>query len=133
MDRLDLKTVRLMNVDTADIARIGPLMPQTAFFMPDYGYAGGKSYNDLTYTLPTGQPVFRSLTYGSGPQALAGEIRTRIGATRPAFVNVFVLNWGNKLSDLKQTLDTLGPGYVPVTPSHLNALYRQAQTPPATR
>ncbi len=133
MDRLDLKTVRLMNVDAADIARIGPLMPQTAFFMPDYGYAGGKSYNDLTYTLPTGQPVFRSLTYGSGAQVLAGQIRTRIGATRPAFVNVFVLNWGNKLSDLKRTLDTLGPGYVPVTPSHLNMLYRQAQGLPTAR
>ena len=133
MDRMDMKTVRLMNVDAANIARIGLLMPRTTFFMPDYGYAGGTSYRELTYALPTDQSVFRALTYDGGAKTLSDQIHTRVGTIRPAFINVFVLNWSNKLSDLKQTLDALGPGYIPVLPSQLNGLFRQANGLPAAR
>jgi hypothetical protein len=53
-------------------------------------------------------------------------VRGSVGQTRPAFVNAFIWNWGSKLSDLKAMLDLLGPEYVAVTPTQLNALYREA-------
>ena len=127
MDRMDMKTVRLMNVRTEDIAGVGADLPGVAFLMPDYGTQGGDSYSHFTYTLPkTGQPVFRAVSYGPGAQTLANQVRGSVGATRPAFVNAFIWNWGSKLSDIRDMLANLGPGYVAVTPSQLNALYRQA-------
>lgn len=125
MGLMDMKTLRLMHVDAADIARVGPMLPDIDFLMPDYGYAGG-DYSRLTYRLPAGQAVFRAVTSGKGPENLADQIRKRAGSARPAFVNAFIWNWGSRLSDLKQTLELLGPGYVAVTPSQLNTLYRQA-------
>lgn len=126
MKRMDMKTVRLMGVGAPDIARVGRLMPDVKFFMPDYGYAGESPYGEITYTLPTGQTVFRAITSGSGAADLANQIRSRVGDTRPGFVNVFIWNWGSKLSDLKQMLDDLGPGYVALTPSQLQTLYLKA-------
>ena len=122
-----MKTVRLMNVRTEDIAGVGADLPGVGFLMPDYGTQGGDAYSHFTYTLPTGQPVFRAVSFGPGAERLAGEVRHSVGTTRPAFVNAFIWNWGSKLSDLKAMLDTLGPEYVAVTPTQLNALYRQAQ------
>ncbi len=58
----------------------------------------------------------------------ADQIRARAGAARPAFVNAFIWNWGSTLGDLKKTLELLGPNYVAVTPSQLNALYRETNT-----
>ncbi|MDQ3813157.1 MAG: hypothetical protein M3347_04300 [Armatimonadota bacterium] len=130
MQRLDMRTIRLMNVRTADIPRVGQLLPTVPFLMPDYGWSGPKSYEEFTYTLPTGQPVFRAALEGQGqsPQEKAERLRRRAGTARPAFLNAFVWNWGSKLRDLQRMLDILGPEYVAVTPSQLNALYRQAQT-----
>jgi hypothetical protein len=126
MERMGMKTVRLMNVRTEDIAGVGADLPGVAFLMPDYGTQGGDSYAHFTYTLPTGQPVFRAVSFGPGAQKLADQVRGSVGTVRPAFVNAFVWNWGSKMADLKAMLDALGPGYVAVTPSQLNALYRQA-------
>lgn len=126
MNRMDMNTLRLMDVRREDIARVAPLLPELDYLMPDYGHAGGTAYRELTYTLPTGQSVFRAVTSGSGPQHLAEQIRARALGARPAFVNAFIWNWGSNLSDLKKTLELLGPDYVAVTPSQLNALYRQA-------
>lgn len=128
MERTDMKTIRLMDVRTGDIARVGPLLRGVDFLLPDYGFAGPTSYDALTYTLPTGQSVFRAVTSGSGPENLANQIRARAGASRPAFVNAFIWNWGSSLGDLKKTLELLGPDYVAVTPSQLNALYRAANS-----
>ena len=47
MDRMDMKTVRLMNVRTEDIAGVGADLPGVAFLMPDYGTQGGDSYSPL--------------------------------------------------------------------------------------
>ena len=127
MNRMDMKTIRLMNVQTKDIAGVGADLPGIPFLMPDYGPNSSTNYPDYTYTLPTGQPVFRAVSNGPGAEKLASEVRSRVGATRPAFVNAFIWNWGSKLSDLKGMLDALGPDYVAVTPTQLNALYRQAQ------
>ena len=126
MRRLDLKGLRIMEAGPADIARVGADLPGVLFLMPDYGAVGEKALTERTYILPTGQPVFRAVSYGPHSQTLADEIRLRVGTTRPAFANAFVFLWGSSLRDIKGALDILGPDYIPVTPSQLNALYRQA-------
>ena len=126
MDTMDMKTLRLMDVRASDIARVGPLLPGVDFLLPDYGHDGAEKYNELTYSLPDGQAIFRAATNGDGPENLAGQIRRRAGASRPSFINAFIWNWGSSLGDLKKTLELLGPEYVAVTPSQLNTLYREA-------
>jgi hypothetical protein len=126
MDRMDMKTVRFMHPTVRDIAEAGRDLKGVSFFMPDYGHAGQPDYSDITYTLPTGQAVFRAAT-NVGPRDMAAQLRRHAGAQRPAFLNAFIVNWGLRLSDLKAMLDDLGPGFVAVTPSQLNALYREAQ------
>lgn len=131
MQRLDMHTIRLMNVEAPNIAQAARLMPNVRFLVPDYGNGGGKSYAQMTYDLPNDQTVFRAITGADpGPEKLAEQIKTRIGAQRPAFTNVFIWNWGSKLKDLKRLQELLGPEYVAVTPSQLYALYKQAH--PAT-
>jgi diadenosine tetraphosphatase ApaH/serine/threonine PP2A family protein phosphatase len=126
MDRMDMKTIRLMNVQTKDIQEVGEFLPKTKFIMADYGHAGPEKYQELTYTLPTNQTIFRAATNGSGPENLANQIRRRAGKNRPAFLNAFIWNWGSALSDLKKTLEILGPDFIAVTPSQLDSLYREA-------
>jgi hypothetical protein len=129
MERLDMRTIRLMNVSPPDIARAARLMPNVRFLMPDYGNPGDKPYSALTYDLPGDQTVFRAVTGAdAGPEKLAEQIRERVGTTRPAFLNVFIWNWGSKLSDLKRIMELLGPEYIAVTPSQLHTLYQQAQS-----
>lgn len=126
MQRMDMKTLRLMGMNPASIARVGRALPQVHFLMPDYGYQGEKHYRQFTYTLPTGQPVFRAMTFAHSARQTAAQIRDRTGKHRPAFINVFVWNWQNNLPQLARTLKILGPRYVDVTPSQLAALYQQA-------
>ncbi len=126
MQRLDMHTIRLMNVNAPDIAQAARLMPNVRFLMPDYGNPGDKSYSQLTYTLPGDKTVFRAVTGADpGPEKLVEQIRQRVGTTRPAFLNVFIWNWGSKLADLKRIQELLGPEYQAVTPSQLHTLYRQ--------
>ena len=128
MQRLDMHTIRLMNVGAPDIARAARLMPNTRFLMPDYGNPGDKSYSEMTYDLPGDQTVFRAITGADGgAEKLVAQIRQRVGSMRPAFLNVFIWNWGSKLSDLKRIQELLGPEYVAVTPSQLHTLYKQAR------
>ncbi len=129
MDRMDMHTVRLMNVGTTDISTAGADLPSVPFLMPDYGLAGESGYGQYTYTLPSGQPVFRGASDGPGGATLAAEIRAHAGTARPAFLNSFVYIWGAHMTDLKQMLTLLGPDYIPVTPTQLNTLYREAQKP----
>ncbi len=127
MKRMNMHTLRLMDIDTPTIAEVGKDLPEIKFLMPDYGWSGeGDHYNEYTYTLPTHQPVFRAITTSAGPDDMAAQIVRRVGSVRPAFINVFIINWSLKLSDMKHMLDVLGPNYVAVTPSQLNDLYREA-------
>jgi hypothetical protein len=129
MHRLDMHTIRLMNVDAPDIAQAARLMPGVRFLTPDYGNPGDKSYHQMTYDLPGDQTVFRAITGAdAGVEKLVAQIKQRIGPQRPAFTNVFIWNWGSKLSDLKRMQELLGPEYVAVTPSQLKALYNQAHS-----
>ena len=132
MNRLDLHGLRIMGTETEDIrnsiTEAGAGLPGVPFLLPDYGPRGERTYAAATYTLPTGQPVFRAVSYDGKAQGLADAVRGRVGTIRPAFVNAFVQNWGARPSDLKGMLDALGPDYVAVTPSQLNTLYREAHS-----
>ena len=127
MQKMDMKTIRLMGVKSGDISEAAHDLPDVRFLMPDYGYQGEKRYHELTYALSTGQAVFRAATDGGPATSLEGSVRQRAGTSRPAFLNVFIENWNSRLKDIKQMLDDLGPGYVPVTPSQLYTLYEQSK------
>jgi hypothetical protein len=141
--RMDMRTFRTHQAFTPDnqgamqdIAQAAAALPQVRFFMPDYGYAGERGYRRITYSLPSGQVVFRAATNWTLDKAeeipyLVQQIRAHVGATRPAFVNVFVLNWAMGMHRLYLLLKALGPGYVDVTPSQLNTLYREAHAAPS--
>ena len=139
MKRMDMKTIRLMNVDAPDIARAARLLPDVRFLMPDYGNPGDKSYSQMTYDLPGDQTVFRAITGADGgAEKLVKQIKERVGTARPAFLNVFIWNWGSKLSDLKRIQELLGSDYVAVTPSQLYNLYgkargKQESSPPSQK
>ncbi|MGC8625076.1 MAG: GxGYxYP domain-containing protein [Phycisphaerae bacterium] len=140
MRRMDMKTLRLMEpwgpkhlkIWPSIIARIATALPRVKFLMPDYGYAGEKGYQRITYQLPGGQVVFRAGTNWTAKAAqeipyLIRQIHAHVGTARPAFLNVFVWNWGSNMHRLYRLLNQLGPDYVDVTPSQLNTLYREAQ------
>ena len=138
MQRMDMKTLRVHQsfapnnqIAMRDIIRVAAALPQVKFLMPDYGYAGEKGYHQITYPLPSGQAVFRAATKWTlnKPEEipyLVKQIRAQVGTTRPAFINVFVWNWGMGMHRLYLLLKALGPDYVDVTPSQLNTLYREA-------
>ena len=134
MKRMDMKTVRIMPLagtsgreDRDSIAQVAKALPRVRFLLPDYSYQGEKSYAHITYTLPSGQAVFRAAVRGGGIKNLARQIRQRVGKIRPAFLNVFISPWdNNNLPELTHLMKKLGPGFVDVTPSQLDALYRQA-------
>ncbi|ACH84782.1 MULTISPECIES: GxGYxYP domain-containing protein [Acidithiobacillus] len=137
MQRMDMKTLRVHRafarnnqMARQDIAKVAAALPQAQFIMPDYGYAGEKDYHRITYQLPSGQVIFRAGTsWQPDTQKLPNlvqQIRSRVGATRPAFINVFILNWAMGMHRLYLLLKALGPDYVDVTPSQLNTLYREA-------
>jgi len=55
---------------------------------------------------------------------MVNEIRAMTSPTRPAFLHVFVWNWGFDLEMLNEVAKRLGSEYVPVRPDHLALLYR---------
>ncbi len=134
MKRMDMKTLRIMPEagtsgvqDRASIAEVARALPQVHFLLPDYSYQGARQYSHLTYTLPSGQAVFRAAVNGGGVKNLARQIRQRVGNIRPAFLNVFISPWDrNTLPELNRLMKKLGPGFVDVTPSQLDTLYREA-------
>jgi len=132
MDRLDLHTVRPMGTDEAHILRYGERLKGIHSLLPDYGRGAGGDLSRSTYMLPNGTPVFRGFTNwqeGNPDPAryMADQIQRQVGDQRPAFINVFVWNWGYRMETLKQVLDLLPRDYVPVTPAQLSRLYQQTQ------
>ncbi len=134
MQRMDMKTLRIMPLagtsgpqDRASIAEVAGALPHVKFLLPDYSYQGEKRYSHITYGLPSGQAVFRAAVNGGGVKNLVRQIRQRVGSIRPAFLNMFISPWdNNNLPELNRLMKKLGPGFVDVTPSQLDTLYREA-------
>lgn len=76
-----------------------------------------------------GIPVFRACNTSDARvpnvAGLVSEIRRWAPRQRPAFLYVSLTNWFTRMEYAEAALAQLGPGYVPVTPEQLLALYTQ--------
>jgi hypothetical protein len=104
--------------------------PLRALF-PDYGTGAKRSYENVTYMDVNDVSVFRAVTGwgGDDPYAdrLVREIRAASDGVRPAFLHVFLLNWGTTMPVLQEVMERLGGEYVCVRPGELDRLYRESQ------
>ncbi len=108
MDRLGMRTLRPVNGEDRVLARYAARLPQLQSIFADMGrYSGREGIANLTYSLPGGMPVFRSVTsWRYGKEGMLREIREQVGQVRPAFVNAFVHCWTfNNLDLLAKVYD----------------------------
>ena len=132
MQRMDEKILWPMNLTHPDmIARYATSIPGLEALFPDYGRRVS-DYQDATYSTSRNTPVFCAVTRweenASDEEQIASlvrDVKSMAPTTRPAFLHLFIWNWGAKLSSLKEVLHRLGPDYVAVRPDQLASLYRQ--------
>ena len=131
MNRMDEKILWPMNLTHPDmIARYATQIRGLQALFPDYGRRVS-SYQDATYTTALNVPVFCAVTRwqedATDEEQIAGlvkDVQAMTPTTRPAFMHLFIWNWGAKISVLKEVLNRLGPDYVAVRPDHLAHLYK---------
>lgn len=128
MEPLGLRTIRTVNGTDDAIAKYADALPTCHSILADMGrYSGREGIADLTYSLPSGMPVFRSVTsWRYGKEGFLREVREQVGDVRPAFVNGFVHCWTFDMDSLAKMYAERDPDMVFVTPSQLAALYREA-------
>ena len=132
MKPMDLHIAWVMGItDPKRIAQYADIVQVEALF-PDYGKRLTR-YEDVTYLTSRNVPVFHAVLgwkeNASGEEQLAlweQQVRAMTPAHRPAFLHLFVWNWGASLPLLRDLLQRLGDDYVAVRPDHLATLYRQA-------
>lgn len=132
MERSDLKDIWPMGVSRPElIRRYAERIPFLQSIFPDYGRRVS-GYVDATYPTVRNVPVFHAMTgwreEDSREERIArmvAEVRSFTPKERPAFLHLFVWNWGFDLPMLRDVLRGLGDEYVAVRPDHLAALYRQ--------
>ena len=130
IDRLGMHTVRPVKGEDAMLARLALQIPRMHSIFADMGrYSGRSGIEHLTYSLPSGMPVFRSVTsWRYGKEGMLKEIREQVGSARPALVNGFVHCWTfNDLTILAGIYDARDKDLVFVTPAQLAELYRRAR------
>ena len=128
MEPLGQRTIRTVGGSDANVARYADALPFCHSIFADMGrYSGRSGIADLTYSLPTGMPVFRAVTsWRYGKEGFLREIREQVGSQRPAFVNGFVHCWTFAMDDLARIYEQRDADMVFVTPSQLAQLYREA-------
>ncbi|MGC8784272.1 MAG: GxGYxYP domain-containing protein [Armatimonadota bacterium] len=132
MAPMDLHIAWIMGItDPKRIAQYADIVQVQALF-PDYGKRVTR-YEDATYLTSRNVPVFHAVLgwreNASHEEQLAlweQQVKAMTPAHRPAFLHLFVWNWGASLSLLRDLLQRLGDDYVAVRPDHLATLYRQA-------
>lgn len=129
MEPLGQRTIRTVGGHDAQLVRYAQALPFCHSIWADMGrYSGRSGLAELTYTLPGGMPVFRSVTsWRYGKDGFLNEVRQQVGAQRPAFVNGFVHCWTFGMDDLTRIYAQRDADMVFVTPGQLAALYRVAQ------
>jgi hypothetical protein len=106
--------------------------------LADYGRLPDiNSYEKAVFLLPSGVPVFRSLTTfdpeGGERKSFAlllEETRKFTPETRPAFMHIFVQCYPMSPSLIKRLWDGLGKEYVPLRPDHLAELFKRVHSQP---
>ncbi|MDW8104788.1 MAG: GxGYxYP family putative glycoside hydrolase, partial [Armatimonadota bacterium] len=132
MAPMDLHSAWVMGItDPGRIAQYAEQARVRALF-PDYGRRVTR-YEDATYLTARNVPVFHAVMSwrenASPEEQLAlweQQVRAMTPARRPAFLHLFVWNWGATLPLLRDLLQRLGDEYVAVRPDHLATLYLQA-------
>ncbi|MCU0875168.1 MAG: hypothetical protein MUE50_22785 [Pirellulaceae bacterium] len=130
MEPLGQRTIRTVGGSDANVTRYADALPSCHSIFADMGrYSGRSGLTNLTYSLPSGLPVFRAVTsWRYGKEGFLREIRQQVGTQRPAFVNGFVHCWTFTMDDLARIYEQRDPDMMFVTPSQLAQLYREAQT-----
>ncbi|KPJ63083.1 hypothetical protein AMK68_04160, partial [candidate division KD3-62 bacterium DG_56] len=126
--RTDMHAVRPHGGSPDRMKAYAARIPELNCIVADYGRRGGMTYDGSLWWPTDLVPVFHAMTtWGRGVEGMVEEIRGAVGDRRPAFVNVFVWNWGFRLADLQRVLEELGDDYVAVTPSQLAELARASR------
>jgi len=131
MTPMDLHAAWIMGITQPNlIAQYAELVRVQALF-PDYGRRVTR-YEDATYLTSRNVPVFHAVMgwrEEASPEEQVAlweqQVRSMTPAQRPAFLHLFVWNWGARLSMLQDLLQRLGDEYVAVRPDHLAELYQQ--------
>jgi hypothetical protein len=129
---MDLHAAWIMGIAQPKlIAQYAERVRPNALF-PDYGRRVTR-YEDATYLTSCNVPVFHAVMSwreGASPEEQVAlwvqQVRSMTPTQRPAFLHLFVWNWGTTLAMLQELMRQLGDDYVAVRPDHLAALYRQA-------
>ncbi|GIV21741.1 MAG: hypothetical protein KatS3mg023_3492 [Armatimonadota bacterium] len=129
---MDLYAAWIMGItDPRRIAQYADIVQVQALF-PDYGKRVTR-YEDATYLTSRNVPVFHAVLgwrENASPEEQVAlweqQVRAMTPAHRPAFLHLFLWNWGTSLPMLRDLLQRLGDEYVAVRPDHLAALYLQA-------
>ncbi len=130
--RADLRSAWVMGVQQPElIRRYAERLPYLEALFPDYGQTV-RSYDAAFYGSARGVPVFHAAT-GWDEQAtreqriqrFVTDIRRLTPTERPAFLHVFIWNWGADLSILAEVHQRLGADYQAVLPEQLAGLARQ--------
>ena len=134
MEPLGQRTIRTVGGSDVNVKRYADALPFCHSIFADMGrYSGRSGIANLTYSLPSGMPVFRSVTsWRYGKEGFLREIREQVGTQRPAFANGFVHCWTFTMDDLARIYAARDADMVFVTPSQLAQLYREAQAAPGS-
>ncbi len=128
---LDTNAVWLIGGSKSNVSRYAQADGQLRAIFPDYGTGAKRPYENVTYTDANGVSVFRAVTGWGGDEPYADrlvrEIRAASDGVRPAFLHVFLLNWGTAMPMLQEVMKRLGDEYVCVRPHELDRLYRESQ------
>ncbi len=128
---LDTGALWLIGGSRANVSRYAEAGPPLRALFPDYGTGTKRSYESVTYMDAKDVAVFRAVTgWGGGERyadRLVREIQGASDGVRPAFLHVFLLNWGTDLPALQEVMSRLGDGYVCVRPDELERLFREAR------
>jgi hypothetical protein len=129
MQPMGMRTVRAVGGDDDVLAAYARALPFCHSLFADMGrYSGREGIGQLTYSLPDGMPVFRSVTsWRYGKDGFLREIREQVGNLRPAFVNGFIHCWTFDPEQLAHIYEQRDTNMVFVTPAQLASLYRQAK------
>jgi hypothetical protein len=128
---LDTGALWLIGGSKSNVSRYAQAgRPLTTIF-PDYGTGAKRAYENVTYMDAEDVAVFRAVTGWGGDESYADrlvrEIRAASDGVRPAFLHVFLLNWGTTMPMLQEVMERLGDEYVCVRPDELDRLYRESR------
>lgn len=140
MKRMGLVTIQLGDTSSvpwtrADFDVWAKEIPFLQGIIGDYGGILGINRSDAAYLLSKDVPVARAIIGSPDPagrgnnpgKVWADAVRSAAPAERPAFIHASVINWFDSPTTIMKAVQELGPEYVPVLPTELFDLMRQAK------